>query len=237
MRRLFAALFSLISIIAVAALVVAWLVFDARSPLPDHWNPYRTLVVADPVTPVTKWKLRRTLADPALCLVALKSGSTMEELPPVSTSQNCHVRTHVSVSKAAGIAMGPIETACETALRTAMWMQHSVRPNARQYLETDVRRLRNAGSYNCRKIRTSRGGSDRWSTHATAMAIDITGFDLADGRSLRLIRHWDDPRTKRFFQAVRDDACDWFGIVLGPDYNALHKDHFHLQSRGWGICR
>jgi hypothetical protein len=37
--------------------------------------------------------------------------------------------------------------------------------------------------------------------------------------------------------AVRDSACVWFKTALGPEFNDLHKDHFHLQSRGFGTCR
>jgi hypothetical protein len=39
---------------------------------------------------------------------------------------------------------------------------------------------------------------------------------------------------------VRDKACDAFGTVLSPDYNAAHADHFHLDQadRGYGaFCR
>uniref|UniRef100_UPI0025EFD6C8 extensin family protein n=1 Tax=Pseudooctadecabacter sp. TaxID=1966338 RepID=UPI0025EFD6C8 len=84
----------------------------------------------------------------------------------------------------------------------------------------------------------TQGGSTRWSTHATADAIDVSGFDLADSTTIRLIRDWDGTDDKaRFLRAVRDSACTWFATTLGPDYNALHADHFHLQARGWGTCR
>ena len=39
---------------------------------------------------------------------------------------------------------------------------------------------------------------------------------------------------------ARDAACEVFGTVLSPDYNAAHADHFHLDQevRGWGgVCR
>ena len=76
------------------------------------------------------------------------------------------------------------------------------------------------------------------STHATADAVDITGFRFADGRQLRLISDWDSSgRDAAFLRAARDGACDWFGLTLSPDFNALHADHFHLQARGWGGCR
>ena len=40
-----------------------------------------------------------------------------------------------------------------------------------------------------------------------------------------------------FLRDVRDGACDWFDIVLGPDYNAAHADHFHFDRGGGRICR
>ncbi|BCB71988.1 hypothetical protein HME01_26950 [Vreelandella aquamarina] len=38
-------------------------------------------------------------------------------------------------------------------------------------------------------------------------------------------------------RAARDGACDTFGNVLGPEYNAAHADHFHLGMRGFRLCR
>ena len=52
--------------------------------------------------------------------------------------------------------------------------------------------------------------------------------DLLDG--------WDGPDGD-FLRRIRDAACTWFGTTLGPEYNALHRDHFHLQDRGYGTCR
>ena len=76
------------------------------------------------------------------------------------------------------------------------------------------------------------------STHATADAIDIAGFDLVDGTRIRLRTDWQEDGPKAdFLRAVRDGACDLFDLTLSPDYNQLHADHFHLQSRGWGLCR
>ena len=34
-----------------------------------------------------------------------------------------------------------------------------------------------------------------------------------------------------FLHRVHDDACDIFGTVLGPDANAAHHDHFHLDMK------
>jgi hypothetical protein len=83
------------------------------------------------------------------------------------------------------------------------------------------------GSYNCRNV----AGTARKSAHATANAIDVSGFLLADGRRVTVLRDWRDadPQTRAFLRTVRDSACKRFGTVLSPDYNAAHRDHLHLE--------
>lgn len=75
------------------------------------------------------------------------------------------------------------------------------------------------------------------SSHATADATDVTGVSLSDGRRIDLIDAWNEGAKGQFLKKVRDSACAWFATTLGPDYNVLLADHFHLQTRGWGLCR
>jgi hypothetical protein len=48
-------------------------------------------------------------------------------------------------------------------------------------------------------------------------------------------------RKTLFVRAVHDDACRLFGTVLGPDADAAHKSHFHLDMRsrrsGLRLCQ
>jgi len=37
--------------------------------------------------------------------------------------------------------------------------------------------------------------------------------------------------TSEFLHLAHDDACEIFGTVLGPDANAAHHDHFHLDMK------
>jgi hypothetical protein len=37
--------------------------------------------------------------------------------------------------------------------------------------------------------------------------------------------------AKLFMRVVHDDACNTFETVLGPEANAAHKDHFHLDMK------
>ncbi|WP_093996811.1 extensin-like domain-containing protein [Octadecabacter ascidiaceicola] len=212
--------------------------FHPDTPLPPQWNPTEPLAVAHPVTPLTSSKLRNALSDPEQCLVALTTAAQFSTMDSFEETENCHIRNRVAISTVGASRLDRIETSCATALRLAMWERHGVQPAAQEYLGSSATVLRQVGSYNCRPIRTSQGASSRWSTHATADAIDITGFDFADGRRIRLINDWNDGTEEaQFLRAVRDSACRWFATALGPDYNRLHADHFHLQARGWGTCR
>ena len=49
-----------------------------------------------------------------------------------------------------------------------------------------------------------------------------------------------DPSGRRILYVGVDlatSACEVFGEVLGPDYNALHANHFHLDEAEWVMCR
>ena len=91
------------------------------------------------------------------------------------------------------------------------------------------------GSYACRNV----SGSSRRSAHATAEAIDIAAFVLADGRRVSVLGDWSSggAAEREFLQVVFASACKRFGTVLGPDYNAAHRDHLHVEIGGGGYCR
>ena len=111
-------------------------------------------------------------------------------------------------------------------------------PAALEHLGSEIVRIEHMGAFNCRRIRGS--GSGGWSEHATANAIDISAFVLADGRRISVLEDWEgDAASAAFLKAIRDDACDVFSTVLSPDFNAAHADHFHLDqaNRYVGVCR
>lgn len=207
------------------------------TPLPAHWNIAEPLRVSDPVTPFTGWKLSQALASPELCLSTLAEAASFDELTARDDSDDCFIRNRIMLRSLGETALTPLETSCEIALRSAMWVEHGLGP-AVNALGTDLEEILHVGSYNCRRMRTSSGGSSRWSTHATANALDVAGFRLGDGRRITLLQDWDDRgAVGNFLRAARDGACDWFATTLGPDFNRLHADHFHLQHTGWGTCR
>ena len=89
----------------------------------------------------------------------------------------------------------------------------------------------------CRNINHSTEG--RRSEHATANAIDLAGFVLADGQQITLKDDWSGSNARRseFLRALRDGACDFFDVVLSPDYNEAHRDHFHFDMGSYRTCR
>lgn len=224
---------------ALFILVIAFLLGSAvlrhpDTPLPPRWNVLEPLKVSDPVTPLTNWKLDWATSDPKLCIQIMQSAGRITAMEDLEVDENCGIQGRVRLKRVGTANIGPLETSCATALRLAMWEEHGVQPIAQDVLGAGVKTIRHVGSYNCRAI----AGTRRWSTHSTASAIDITGFDLTDGTRIRLLSDWDDDdATARFLRQVRDASCEWFGTTLGPEYNAAHADHFHLQNKGWGTCR
>ena len=229
----------------VAGIIVAGCIFGTalvvhpESPLPKGWNPLEPLHVTDTPGPLTHWKLQRAMRDPLACRAAVIGITRLKDAAgPAEPRVQCQIADPVEASEIANATVTPFLTNCGTALATTMWIFHGVQPLADAYFGSPVRQIFHLGSYNCRQIRTLSGPSNRWSTHATARAIDVTGFQLADGREVDLASDWDDGSDKsEFLRNAQSSGCRWFTGVLGPDFNALHADHFHFQLGGSTICR
>jgi hypothetical protein len=129
-----------------------------------------------------------------------------------------------------------VRITCPLAAALLMWERHVVVPAAEEHLGSPVVRIRHFGTYACRNVNHAESGPR--SQHATANAIDIQGFDLADGRRITLSANWGkDSAEARFLEAVHNGGCGIFSGALGPGYNALHADHFHFDMGRWGVCR
>lgn len=124
--------------------------------------------------------------------------------------------------------LGPV--ACPLAETFAGWARFGVDRAARQILGSPLVEIETFGSYSCRNV----AGSARLSAHATANAIDVSGFILADGRRITVRDDWSGGTTaeRQFLRVIRESACKRFSTVLSPDYNAAHQDHFHVEAGG-----
>lgn len=124
--------------------------------------------------------------------------------------------------------LGPVT--CPLASTISGWARFGVDRAARAILGSPLVRIETMGSYSCRNV----AGTSRRSGHASANAVDVGGFTLADGRRISVLRDWDNPspQVRAFLRTVRDSACRRFGTVLSPEYNAAHRDHLHLEVGG-----
>jgi hypothetical protein len=129
---------------------------------------------------------------------------------------------------------------CELAANFAAWTRYAVRPAARLYLGSEVVRVDTFGTYACRDVRGAGGTiAGRLSEHASANAVDVAAFVLADGRRITVADNWrDDGPSAQFLHVIHDSACKRFRTVLSPDYNSAHRDHLHFDMGGkGGYCR
>ena len=225
-------------VIALALLLrgYEWVSRDYRMP----WTP---LSLAAQIGPFTTRKIGALADDTPRCHRLLQEASIgYSPLPPVTAGPQCGYDNGVALTRdqPQSIAYSPAaKTSCPMAASLVLWENQIVKAAAREHLGTTVEQIITYGSYSCRRI--GGGESGNFSEHATANAIDIAAFRLADGRTVSVAGHWNaNDERSRFLKEVRDGACDIFATTLSPDYNKAHADHLHFdQARrgGYQYCR
>jgi hypothetical protein len=115
------------------------------------------------------------------------------------------------------------------------WLAEVVQPAALARFGAPVAQLDSMGSYNCRGMNNQIGA--RLSEHSFGNALDIGGFELADGRKITLVRDWThgDPQTRAFLHDVHNGACGHFATVLSPGSNPFHYNHIHVDLAQHGM--
>ncbi len=245
-RRLRPGFLAAILLLALAALF-GWR--EYRRQLREHPErfPWTALDLNDPVGPFTAAKLRVLTDDPAQCRALLTLAGDRDRAVPalVAATPACGyvdgMRLVPDGKGAIAYRPGDLVTACPVAASLRLW-EPAVQEAAARHLDSRVTRIDTFGSYNCRRLYGRSDGS--WSEHATADAIDIAAFRLADGRTLSILADWTGGTAaeQAFLRSARDAACRLFATTLSPDYNEAHRDHLHLDqagrgSTGWTLCR
>lgn len=225
---------------ALAALAIFGLTLGAQAWLrenPGH-NPWAPLDLRDPPGWATPRKIADLRGDPVQCRAVLeRSGIDFTVLD--SAGEAACLRTDRTVLAQSPLTPARPATTCAVAAALELWLENGVKPAAEEIFAQPVESIEHFGAYSCRRLYGRDDGP--WSQHATGNAIDISAFVLADGTRISVLGDWSgDAEKARFLQQVRDSACDSFGTVLSPDYNASHADHLHLdqEQRGiGGVCR
>jgi hypothetical protein len=110
---------------------------------------------------------------------------------------------------------------------------------AERYFGQSVVRVEQGGTYNCRKM----ARFDLVSEHAYANAIDIRGLTLKNGRKLSVLKGFGriDAEASRpeakFWRTVANRLYDEgaFSVVITPFFDALHRDHLHLDQARYRV--
>ncbi len=227
MRRL-----KLIFMVA-ALLAIAWLV---HKYLPAQHNPLRRADLTAPIGLATYGQLSALKHDGALCQARLDAAGV--EFVVVAADEpggNCTLGETVTLTRSlTPYNAAPLRMTCHQLATLYIWERRVARPLAQKTFGSPLARIETFGTYSCRNI----AGTRVRSQHAAANAIDISGFVLEDGRRISVREHWrgrDD--NGKYLAKVHKGACRLFSVTLGPDYNAAHGDHFHLDMGSTESCK
>ena len=225
---------------AAIALVVA--VIEGAAYVAAHPQdvPWTRLTLDQPIGRFTGPKLAALGEDPRRCRTLLTDAGIADRAALAVTAPSpCGYDDGMRLDRDPPFRPSGLVTACPVAAALVLWERDVVQPAARRHLGAQVTAFDHAGSYSCRRI--GGGPEGRFSEHSTADAIDVLGFRLDRGGSVSVLRDWDAPDAPgssgraAFLREVRDGACHLFATTLSPDYNAAHRDHFHLDQAERGV--
>lgn len=216
-------------LVAVATVGYRW--------LPSHYNPFTPLSLDDPPGPITQYKLRRLTPEACASLLSQANQKALIRTQPVADSAGaCPLHNVVRVRDFGPVSLNSSFLAsCPLALSSALFVSQQARPLTKTWTGSELVRIEHLGSYACRNI--YHRPDARRSEHATAEALDISAFRLANGERVTILHGWRSTKTQPWLQVLLTASCGYYGNGLGPEYNAAHANHFHLGMRGFGLCR
>lgn len=207
--------------------------------VPPYINPLPLIDLARGDPWLVDWRLASIKYYPSVCARTLKAPHVeAQQIPDGPVKNGCGWVNSVRLTSAGGVRASFDKLTCEAAVALALWLEYEVQPLAKEILGQRVTSIQSYGSYSCRNIIGNPLWKDMRSQHATANATDIGGFVLADGRSITVRGHWRNQGAEgRFLREAHRRACPYFRVVLGPEYNAAHRDHLHLDRGPFSRCK
>lgn len=232
-RRVFAP-FLLFVMLAGSAIFALWL-----GMVPQRWSPFSPLSLELKEPWFLDVRLAALRRDPALCQSILKAPHI--EAAPIADrpfNDRCGWSNAVRVSSIGGAGIGVEPLTCEMAAALTFWVEHELQPLAMATFGKRITGIEDMGTYDCRNIIGNPFWKNVRSEHAKANALDIAGFTLEGGQKISVLKHWkgDGPEAT-FLKAAHRKACRYFRVALGPEFNAAHRNHFHLDRGFLWTCR
>jgi hypothetical protein len=210
-------------------------VYQQWLDVPPRWNPWAPLDIRATPSLLTPFKLWRLEDDPGLCQQALATSPLRyTALADSSPAADCPLENTLRIQALGVRFSSSFISTCPLAAAFALFERHALQTAAQEVFGQPVVQVEHVGSFACRSI----AGSQRRSQHASANALDIVGFRLQDGRRISVLRDWPgEGEAARFLRLVHKGACASFNVTLGPEYNAAHRDHFHVDMGLFRMCR
>ena len=227
-------------------LILSGLGWMANNYIPGQHLPWKALDASRPLGSATKSQLLRLSLSPSkTCMTLARDISNFQSIPadPKAAPQSglgkdiCgwDVARVVYGQNKTLLSPGEANMQCPLSVATYLWIREIDNIAKERYGE-GLAKIHHLGSYSCRK--QNGNGSNRWSEHAFANAWDVSGFELTDGHLVTVLAHWDMvDRDAAFLRDIRQAACKLFRVTLSPDYNAAHRDHFHVDMGPSAACR
>ncbi|MCR9000803.1 extensin family protein [Rahnella perminowiae] len=225
----------------IVIIIVAWCSGPWISRhVPSEYNPFSPVTINDPPNFITRYKLRKLDNNPQQCLAVLERArqeGAINFTRAGNTGGKCPLTDAVRVRGFGDVSLSSSYLAsCRLALSSAMFVAQVAKPLAIQKLGSPLVRIHYLGSYACRNVYNQPDA--RLSEHATAQALDVAGFSLADGHHMTVLKQWPQSGAEgEYVRTLFSESCPYFGNSIGPEYNAAHANHFHLGMRWFGFCR
>ncbi|MBI5493474.1 MAG: extensin family protein [Deltaproteobacteria bacterium] len=156
-----------------------------------------------------------------------------DDHPDGNASLTCHVQDPVRVNgPVRGIPFRYTSNAAATPMLMSCSLALALDRFAAVLVESSVHEVEHLGTYNCRVI----AGTASLSQHGLGTAIDLAAFRFPDGR------RWTVNDDFEIGTAPATPAGAWlwdlvnrlhtqrvFNIILTPNYNSAHRNHFHVD--------
>lgn len=175
------------------------------------------------------------------CLAALADLGVQAEPATIDPAEeDCVVEQAVRLRRVASdrdvleFAETPI-LACGFATVLTRWLAEIAIPTALYHLGQPAAKVLVGPGYACRP-RNQQPGAEL-SVHAFGIALDIRGFELADGEEVMIEPPHGEDRSgpqRAFLDGLRTSACGYFTTVLGPGSDPHHEDHLHVDLASHG---
>ena len=181
---------------------------------------------------------RRPAEQRCLAQGMVQASAYVQPVSPINGRGVCGISRPFEVAAFMGghVQVEPAATLdCNMTAAFDHWLASVVQPAAFARLGAGVTGLRVLSSYSCRTRNSERGA--KMSEHAFGNAIDVASFTLADGREVAVEGGWRGGAGEQaFLRDIHSGACDTFYTVLGPDADAQHRDHLHLDLARHNGC-